>query len=221
MLLEAIRADAGDALRQGLRPTVVFLGDYVDRGPDSRGVLQTLIGLTPGDIEWHFLEGNHEAVMVGFIEAPHLNEVWLDYGGDATLESYGVGPWLETAEAAEGLRRALPVDHRAFLDGLEMSVSFGDYFFVHAGIRPGVDLSAQMVRDMLFIREPFLSSPLHHPKRVVHGHTITPEPQILPSRIGIDTGAFASGRLTCLIIENEATRLMSTRPDGTGVDWLE
>ena len=220
LVLDAIEADADAARRRGLAATAIFLGDYVDRGPDSRGVLTRLSGLKPHVVEWRFLEGNHEAAMMGFIEAPHLYEVWLDYGGDATLDSYGVAPVGELAGMAEGLRKALPADHRAFLGRLDLSLGFGEYFFAHAGIRPGVDLDAQSAQDLLYIREPFLSSTAHHPGRVVHGHTITAEPEIRPSRIGIDTGAYASGRLTCLVVDEEKTRLFTTRPDLSGVEWL-
>jgi len=221
LVIGAIRTDAADAARRGLRPTAVFLGDYIDRGPDSRHVLDRLIELEPGAVDWHFLEGNHEAAMAGFIDAPHLNEIWLAYGGGATLQSYGVSSELGLEQASEALRRALPAAHRAFLDRLPLSASFGDYFFVHAGIRPGIDLSAQSEQDLLFIREPFLSSPLLHPKRVVHGHTISSQPEILPARIGIDTGAYASGRLTCLVVEEDWTGFFSTRPDGSAVEWLD
>lgn len=225
LVLAEILSDASQAARRGMRPVIVFLGDYVDRGADSRGVLNRLCRLPKGLVRWHFLEGNHEAAMLAFMVAPEKNAAWLAFGGAETLASYGIalpsGPLqpgdLESLVVA--LDNRLPMAHRHFLYELDLSLELGDYLFVHAGIRPGVPLAAQSRRDLLSIRKPFLSWRTCHAKRVVHGHTIVDEPEILPERIGIDTGAYFSGRLTCLVLEEDSISLFTTRPDGGGVTW--
>ena len=179
-LLDQIAEDASKA--DGAAETVlVFLGDYVDRGDASRGVIDRLIGLAhvPG-VELKALKGNHEQVMLDFLRDPEVGPGWVQQGGAATLASYGVAapqtrvpadPW---AEASKALARALPPEHLQFLNGLPLYAEYGDYVFVHAGLRPGVPLDRQSERDLLWIRAEFLDETRPFPKVVVHGHPPRP-----------------------------------------------
>ena len=202
-LMARIVADAGPALARGERPLLVFLGDYVDRGADSRGVIDRLIALAaaPG-FEVRTLMGNHEEAMLGFIEDPVTGAGWLEFGGGATLASYGVAPPIgrpgaeELVALGQALSAALPAEHLNFLRSLELAIVLGDYVFVHAGLRPGVPLHAQSARDLLWIRQEFLSEKKSFEKVVVHGHTPEEMPYDGPTRIGLDTGAYATGVLT-------------------------
>jgi serine/threonine protein phosphatase 1 len=195
-------------------PWIIYLGDYIDRGPSSRGVLDFLA--SPHAAHWsvtHLL-GNHEAMMLQFLEDSSVGPDWLAFGGLATLMSYGVN--LGGAGSAEdkllaaqaALRERLPAAHKTFLLGLPTHASLGDYFFVHAGVRPGVPLGQQKDADLVWIREEFLASKDFHGKIVVHGHSYKTEPEVLPNRIGIDTGAYATGRLTCLVLEGQDMRFL-------------
>lgn len=211
------------AAQPAARSVVVYLGDYVDRGPESFEVLDRLIhGRLPGVRSVH-LKGNHEQMMLDFLSGVP-ETAWLMNGGDATLASYGVPPphpWVEAPELARVralLRAAVPEIHLQFLRALELSFRSGDYLFVHAGIRPGRPPEDQEARDLLWIRGPFLSSSQDFGVRVVHGHSISPEPEIRPNRIGIDTGAFHSGRLTCLVLEAETMRFLGRRGTGRAGD---
>lgn len=215
-LLDDIAADADDAL--GTMHYLVFLGDYVDRGPDAAGVIGRLAeGPPPGFGAVH-LKGNHEAAMIRFLTDLRAGPSWLRFGGDATLHSYGL-PAPDPADplfaahlqrVQERLCDVLPPRHRAFLAGLRTSLSIGGYLFVHAGIRPGVPVDAQQEDDLLWIREDFLDSAADHGPVVVHGHTITTSPDVRSNRIGIDTGAYATNRLTCLVLEGTERRFLST-----------
>lgn len=207
-VLDFLRDDAAAARARGLSPLVVFLGDYVDRGPHNRGVLDRLIALA--DETWCatcFLAGNHEAAMLAFLDDPVANAAWLGFGGIETLANYGIvappgGASAEQLRQIGGLfGERLPDDHRRFLLGLEPMAVAGDYVFVHAGLRPGVPLERQHRDDLLWIRDDFTAVPYWHGKRVVHGHTIEIRPAVHPWRIGIDTGAYATGALCCLILE--------------------
>jgi serine/threonine protein phosphatase 1 len=204
---------------------IVYLGDYIDRGPDSRGVIELLIGRAGrGDgIGKTFLLGNHEHGMLEFMRDPYsdLGSIWLDWGGRETLESYGftLPPVVlptEREDLGQGLARALPPSHRAFLEGLSTQAMLGDYLFAHAGVDPRKPLDQQALSDLTFIREPFLSwhlDPLYKPlpRKVVHGHTIAEEPQNLPHRVGVDTGAYAGGPLSCAVLEGESVRFLQVR----------
>ena len=211
--LEALIRDDAAAAPEA-RKVVVYLGDYVDRGPDSRGVIEHLLAEPLAGFECVHLIGNHESMMLDFLRDVAMGPGWLWNGGDATLESYGVAApigWSDRdlLEAARsGLAAALPADHRAFLDRLARSHREGDYLFVHAGIRPGVGLDAQDPNDLIWIREPFLESTAEHGVVVVHGHTIAREPQYRDNRIGIDTGAYRTGQLTALRLEGEQCALL-------------
>ncbi len=204
-------ARAADAVRH-----IVFLGDLIDRGPDSAGVIERLAGEPPDGFGVLFLRGNHEAALLEFLTDTRVGPGWLAYGGLATLASYGVPAPAEDgrheglADTQARLRAALPPRHLRFLRDLRTSATIGDYLFVHAGVRPGVPLERQKVRDLLWIREEFLTSAADHGKVVVHGHTITPEPVVRPNRIGIDTGAYATNRLTCVVLDGTERRFIMT-----------
>ena len=198
------------------RPVLIYLGDYVDRGLESRQVIDRLIGPPLAGFETVFLKGNHEELMLEFLETGESGPGWMICGGDATSYSYGVG--IDSSLSAEDrdaalrdkLDAALPDDHRAFLETLSIFHREGDYIFVHAGLRPGIDLDQQVADDLLWIRMPFLSSEEDHGGVVVHGHSIENEPQIRNNRIGIDTGAFATGVLTCLVLDDDTRRFLHT-----------
>jgi len=205
------------ARREGAeRPTLVFLGDYIDRGPDSREVIDLLLTGLPGGFDAHFLKGNHEAIMLDFLEDPSFLAQWLANGADATLRSYGVdvAGLVRKSATPEAWRRAflasLPETHRDFFDTLELAVSFGDYLFVHAGLRPGVALEDQALSDLCWIRDDFLRHRESFGKMVVHGHSITEEIDERPNRIGIDTGAYATGRLAAIGLEGDERWYLST-----------
>ncbi|XEY20591.1 metallophosphoesterase [Azospirillum sp. HJ39] len=213
-LLGQIARDAGQGSE--LLHYLVFLGDYVDRGPDSRLVIERLSCGLPPAFGAVCLRGNHEDTMQGFLSDLRMAPGWLTYGGDATLESYGItapaadAPMEHLHQAQCMLNNVLPPHHRAFLAGLRNHLTIGDYHFVHAGVRPGVPLDRQEDKDRLWIRDAFLGSRADHGKVVVHGHTIAPEPDLLPNRIGIDTGAYATNRLTALVLEGTERRFLCT-----------
>jgi serine/threonine protein phosphatase 1 len=192
---------------------MILLGDYVDRGPHSASVLERLAS---GQLPKPFraLRGNHEAMLLRFLAEPRFLGVWRSNGGLETLHSYGVdvsaalrGEGYEAAHRA--FLAALPVAHRAFLEATELSATVGDYFFCHAGVRPGAALCAQSEDDLLWIRESFLSHKRSFGKIVVHGHTPVARPEARANRINIDTGAFATSILTCLVLEGEDRRFLS------------
>jgi serine/threonine protein phosphatase 1 len=189
------------------RPVQVFLGDYIDRGPASRAVLERLIERNRTH-ELICLKGNHDILVERFLKDPAFLEDWRDWGGLPTLISYGLIPpsRIEPAEyenLASALRQTMPKEHRDFLRQLRTSFVCGDYCFVHAGVRPGVPLAKQKEEDLLWIRDEFLNASNDFGKIIVHGHTPVEEVEIHPNRINIDTGAYASGNLTCLMIEGD------------------
>lgn len=207
-LVEAIQADLAATVAE--RKIVVFLGDYIDRGPESRGVIQFLAGLGPDEkIDWRFLKGNHEEAMLAFLEDPAEGAKWCEYGGDATLQSYGLrvpqlrhrsGDWEHLS--ADLCYKVTPAE-RAFLEGLELSFSVGDYFFAHAGARPGESLERQTASDLMWIRRTFLDSDIEFDKIVVHGHTPASRVHSDHRRIGLDTKAYDSGVLSALRLFGE------------------
>jgi len=200
---------------QNLKKTVVYLGDYVDRGPGTFEVLDVLINEPLAGFEAVHLKGNHEDMMLEFLAGPP-EPLWISNGGLATLDSYGVEPpaALYLPADLETFRRrlqgALPSDHLDFLQSLRLCHTEGDYFFVHAGIRPGVPLEAQNPHEMMWIRDRFLLSDADFGKRVVHGHTPNLVPEVFENRIGIDTGAFYTECLTCLVLEGAEHRFLHT-----------
>ena len=200
-----LRIDAHQASHPAMRPVEIFIGDYIDRGPASRDVLELLIARSRTR-ETVCLKGNHETLVESFLKDPAILSDWRHYGGLETLLSYGLAPsanmdLAEQTELAEAFSQALPEDHRRFLGGLRSSFTCGDYFFVHAGVRPGIPLARQREEDLLWIRTDFLLCEAEYSKIVVHGHTPVREPEVRPNRINIDTGAYATGQLTCLMLE--------------------
>lgn len=199
------------------RKVIVYIGDYVDRGLQSREVIELLLDSPLPGFEVVYLKGNHEALMLDFLEDVKSGPGWLEIGGSATLFSYGVSmsdqlPLAKRlAEAQSELKRQLPERHLHFLYNLSLQHSEGDYLFVHAGIRPRKPLDGQTEQDLLWIRGEFLESVVDHGKMVVHGHSITWEPEVRSNRIGIDTGAFASGVLTCLILNGTDHKFLQAR----------
>lgn len=185
----------------------VYLGDYVDRGPASREVIDRLVARNR-TFRAVFLKGNHEEYLARFVTNPLVLEDWQHYGGLQTLVSYGITPPIDTgreghAKLAAAFDLVLPDGHRRFLANLRLSFTCGDYFFVHAGVRPGIPLAKQREEDLLWIRRDFLLCEEEFGKIIVHGHTPVPEPDVRPNRINIDTGAYATGRLTCLRLEED------------------
>jgi serine/threonine protein phosphatase 1 len=206
-LLDLVRAD--DAGREPAETRLILLGDLIDRGPDSAAIVALLRDGVPGFAGTDVLMGNHEEVLLDLLAEPDPARLayYLRIGGYQTLESYGVPErMLEMPELVppEAVLAGLPAADRDWLSQLGEQVRIGDYLFVHAGIRPGVPLADQQPVDLRWIRKPFLSSAADHGVVVVHGHTIDPEVVWRPNRIGIDTGAFATGRLTALGLEGEA-----------------
>ncbi len=215
-LLRQIHAQVrADAATCDSKKTIVYLGDYIDRGQHSRQVIDDLLDGPPDGFEAVYLLGNHEQTMLDFLEYPEAVSAWLSYGGRETLASYGVPvaymPIMEEIPAlAATLKENLPASHLAFCENLDVSWRCGDYYFVHAGIRPGVALEQQSLDDQIWIRDEFLQSGSDHGAVIVHGHTITLEPDMRPNRIGIDTGAFASGVLTCLVLKGGSRRFLQS-----------
>ncbi|MEM7192609.1 MAG: metallophosphoesterase family protein [Pseudomonadota bacterium] len=213
-LLEQIQHDAQKA--DAPTKTLIFLGDYVDRGPDSRGVIDILSGGLPDGFGAIFLKGNHEQLMLDFLADASWLGPWCRNGGEQTLRSYGVNfDRLEHDRAPpdmfrEEFARALPARHLAFFNALKLYHVVGDYAFVHAGLRPGVALEAQSPNDLIWIRGPFLDALDPFEKMVVHGHTPEAEPVIRAHRIGIDTGAVFSGRLTAVRLFQEGQEFLQT-----------
>jgi len=210
--LERLLAEiAADAWPYRGRVILVFLGDLVDRGPDSGGVIERILrSQLPGD-EQHVLMGNHEEAMLGVYEGSVEPRGWLSYGGLQTLESYGIGRnehFARGFDLGQRMREAIPQEHIAFLRSLPDHVTIGDYLFVHAGIRPGVPLGQQQSADLRWIRNGFLDSDTDHGVTVVHGHTISAEPEAMANRIGIDTGCYAGGALTALVLEDDQQRFL-------------
>ncbi len=199
----------------GKRKTAIFLGDFIDRGPNSREVVEALAGWTPPDCELVCLRGNHEAVLLDFLAGADTGAQWLSHGGLETVLSYGVAldRMPSTAEAFEDLRQkllaAVPDHHIAWLETLPVTHRAGDYLFVHAGIRPKIPLDQQKEQDLLWIRDEFLTFGGSFGVTVVHGHSIRYEAEVKTNRIGIDTGAYATGRLSCLVLEDERRWLMT------------
>jgi len=202
-LLARIVADA-EALPAAETVTLVFLGDYIDRGPDSAAVLSALIWIARNaPYETVFLRGNHEQAMLDYLEDPRRADTWLEFGGAQTLAAYGVavpadyGPGADHPALRDALLDRLPASHLAFLRGLPLSWESADHLFVHAGIRPGTAIAAQDPRDLLWIRTSFLDDDRPHGKVVVHGHSWSSgAPVQKANRIGVDTGAYATGLLT-------------------------
>jgi len=203
------------ARRPAHKVLLVFVGDLIDRGPNSAEVIERLRTYRRDGVRTMFLLGNHEEVLLRILggEAELITK-WRWFGGAECLKSYGVDPSQLTGrseqEALEIVRNAIPKEHKEFLETFVDTCRFGDYLFVHAGIRPGVEIDQQRQTDLRWIREPFLLYDTYHGFVVVHGHTISPEVELMPNRIGIDTGAYRTGVLTALAIEGSRTWFLQT-----------
>lgn len=209
-LLAQIDEDIGDHEQAQL----IFLGDYIDRGLDSRGVIDRLLAVREERPDSVFLKGNHEAIMLEFLADPEDLPHWLDWGGEETLESYGVDPVGRSPEQlADDMQAALPKAHWRFLTKLSLTHIEGDYLFVHAGVRPGAALEDQTETDLLWIRKRFHNAgPDERPDYVVvYGHTPVDKPEDAGWRIAIDTGACYGGMLTALVLEGSTRRFISVK----------
>jgi len=226
-LITAIESE--DQRRPPARTTIILLGDLVDRGPDSAGVLamarawQNQRAATGHTL--HILMGNHEDMLLESLDRIEVLREFVKHGGKETILSFGITEKAYTDATWEELqtllRGAVGKEWREFLSSFAPMVRIGDYAFVHAGIRPGEPLETQRDADLRWIREPFLSSPADHGAIIVHGHTITDAPVLRPNRIGLDTGAFASGQLTALLIEGPHRWLLSTEETSDTVTLRE
>jgi len=217
---EMLRRIVTDAVERanGRLPILVLCGDYVDRGPDSAQVLTALDWIRRDErMMLRLIKGNHEAAFLSFLKDPQDGENWLRFGGDATLRSYDVTPPADFGDPAELVRarddllERMPAAHLRVLQGLELMAIIGDYAFVHAGIRPGVPLARQKPDDLLWIRAPFLDETRRFEKRIVHGHSwMEAAPEIYDNRIGLDTGAYETGVLTAIRIEDNEVEVFQT-----------
>jgi serine/threonine protein phosphatase 1 len=215
-LLDALlaRIDEDDAERGPARTELIFLGDLVDRGPESAGVVERVMQLG-GTGKVRYLMGNHEEVFLRAVEGDmRALRFLLRIGGRETLLSYGISAEeyreLDFDELLPLLKEMVPPAHVAFLSAFESWIEIGDYLFVHAGLRPGVALEEQKASDLCWIRDDFLNHRDSFGKMVVHGHSITEDIDVRSNRIGIDTGAFATGRLTAIGLEGEERWFLST-----------
>lgn len=217
ILLAKIEADI--ASRPRSENFIIFLGDLIDRGPDSAAVLERLRTYGFGDATTVFLSGNHEEVMLRILAGQRggLLADWLKFGGAECLTSYGLDPTAlateDEATALKAIRAAVPKAHAEFLASFADTFRFGDYLFVHAGIRPGLGIADQSQTDLRWIREPFLEDEKDHGFIVVHGHTISSKVEERPNRIGLDTGAYRTGVLTALAVEGAERKFLDTAPD--------
>jgi serine/threonine protein phosphatase 1 len=217
-----LRKIAKDAAREeaGVQRELIFLGDYVDRGPDSKGVIDLLLATAAERDFWTVtaLKGNHEQALLQFLDDPNLWPTWQEFGARETLLSYGVAPpprgsepetW---AQASQALNAAMPIAHRRFLETLPVSVVRGDYLCVHAGVRPGAPLDRQVEEDLLWIRDEFLRNERRLEKVIVHGHTPAEAAYVGSHRIGLDTGAYATSLLTAIKLKAAERTLIQARP---------
>jgi serine/threonine protein phosphatase 1 len=205
-LMHALIAEDAAAAPEAQR-VVIHLGDYVDRGADSQGVIARLLTPLPFPAQVIHLAGNHEAMMLDALSRPDDPEavrLWVANGGAEALASWGI----DSGSPPRGWAAAIPGPHLAFLRGLRRRAAFGGYLFVHAGVRPGLPLDQQNPDDLLWIREPFLSSTAELGAVVVHGHTPGREVVIRPNRIGLDTGAVFGGPLSCAVLWGNRLRLL-------------
>lgn len=222
-LLTALLDAIAEATAPGRkRPLLIFLGDYVDRGPNSKSVIERLSEIRASQPEARFLCGNHEEAMLRFLSDFDSGLAWTNYGGRETMLSYGVTPPDDQDDldgwrvAQQALKVAIPEAHMQFLWGLEDRVEVGDFLFVHAGVRPDRPLDAQSVQDLRWIREPFLSHGRRLEKVIVHGHTPKSDPFSDDRRIGVDTWAYRTGVLTAVELDGESRRFLQARRDREG-----
>ncbi|MHA6687375.1 metallophosphoesterase [Mesorhizobium sp. A556] len=227
-LLAAMHAQIGtDLERDGVADwRVVHLGDYVDRGPGSKGVLDLLVAARKRDPRTVMLAGNHDLGFLEFLDHPDPASLFVQYGGVQTAKSYGVDleqdktglfrhPKNSLRTSHAELVEAVPASHVEFLRSLAFSASFGDFFFCHAGIRPGIALEQQDRQDLIWIRDVFHNHSGLYPKVIVHGHTPNEEAEILANRVNVDTLAYRSGRLTALVVDGAKKEILTVSEDGT------
>lgn len=214
LLTSAMSRIREDAARYKGCILVVSLGDYIDRGERSSDVIEYLASFSDRRISLVSLCGNHEDAFLRFLNEPATAREWLRFAGSQTLHSYGIDVARSLAkggisELQLSLQQKIPLHHRRFLESLPTMLQIGGFVFVHAGLRPGIAPLFQDERDLMWIREPFLSRGPQLPVTVIHGHTPTSSPSFGDGRIGIDTGAYASGRLTVLRIADNTTTIIS------------
>jgi len=194
---------------------LIYLGDYVDRGPDSSGVVERLAKGPSDFVRVSLLRGNHEEMLLRFLKDPSVGPAWWQLGGLETLLSYGIDVSSVLKEngypgLSEQFNDKVPPHHLTFFAQLMSSITVGDYFFCHAGVAPGIPLEQQKQQDLVWIREKFLDATGDFGKIIVHGHSPVDRPDFRKNRINIDTGAYATGRLTCLVLEGGSRRILST-----------
>lgn len=194
---------------------IVVLGDMIDRGPDSKGVLERLMTRSPNGFSLICLRGNHEDMMIRTMESGRGLALWLQNGGRNTLESYGLSNVLDLERAppaviSRTIRNIVPETHQDFLSQTRLSWRQGDYLFVHAGIRPGLAINQQNPEDLLWIRKEFTESNADLGVTVVHGHSVLPEPTERLNAIGLDTGAVGTGRLSCVALWGDNREFFTT-----------
>jgi serine/threonine protein phosphatase 1 len=211
-IVEAIHRDMED--HDSRETLTITLGDYVDRGPDSRGVIDRL-SRNPFPAGYAALRGNHEVLFESFLHHRSGLDSWRKVGGFETLRSYGVrinNLWFErnVEKTFHVLNAAVPEAHRVFLSSLKPSITIGDYFLCHAGVRPGIPLDRQVVDDLYWIRDEFLNSDQDFGKTIIHCHSPHEWPEVRPNRVNIDTGAVVTDRLTCLVIDRDRRRFIFT-----------
>ncbi len=210
-LLDAIEADAKSWCGAKY---LIFLGDYCDRGPDSKAVIDRLLRIENGFTCYH-LRGNHDQVILDFLEDPTVYRRWREFGAAATLISYGVAPprfddGADYIAARDRFAAQVPASHLSFLRNLQYSATVGDYFFVHAGVKPGTALDKQEREDLLWIRDEFLMSKMDFGSVVVHGHSPGDKPVRRSNRIGLDTGVYATGKLAAVVLEGDRCKFIVT-----------
>ena len=223
-LHELIQKDA-QIYGQAKNKKIIYLGDYIDRGLDSKTVIDILLSQPLEGFQHVFLRGNHEDLLLRCFLDPQAWPQWIGLGGAATALSYGAGLGRSEAEGDDGNERIrqdflqrIPPEHRRFLEGLQLSCRSGDYLFVHAGVRPHVPLEQQDPQDLMWIREDFLRHKASLGVVVVHGHSISLKPEVLPERIGIDTGAYATNALSCVVLDGPHRGFISTGPINFSLD---
>lgn len=199
---------------------VILVGDYCDRGPHVRTTIDYLIDICARDRRYIALQGNHDQRFLEFLRRPDIHGLFCNYGGVQTAQSYGVELDTRTQGSLkishEALNRRVPQSHRDFLGSLPLTAEFEDFFICHAGIRPGIPLDHQDPEDLVWIRSEFLDYPQLHPKVIVHGHTVCQQPEVMPNRVNVDTGAVWSGVLSALVVDGSEKRLIDVRGKSSG-----
>ena len=220
-LIRRIEADSAAARAPKRRGRVIILGDFIDRGPDSRRLVHLLMAAQQRSSRLIVLLGNHEAAMLDSIAGDAQAQAgWLGFGGEATLESFGVDPPREGEDRyafADRLAQGLTAPVVEWLRERPLSFRSGDYFFCHAGVRPGVPLARQARDDLLWVRDSFMTSGRHHGAVVVHGHSIVDAVEVRPNRISLDTAAYRTGVLSAVCLDGADGWIIATDPDDAAI----